>query len=532
MITLRPYQMEALAAIEAALQKDKYVLLQAATGAGKTIMFSELIKKYMTAYQMRIGVLAHRQELVIQAYDKLLKVWPEAYFKVGKACAALGRVENQRPVVIGSIQTMARQIKNKPFNLLIIDEAHRIPALNKDSQYINFIKACEKLYPDLRILGVTATPYRLGHGYIFGGQKRADKENLFKDLAYQISLNDLIRDGFLVPIRAKEAVDIAGALAKLKVTAGDYNQGELNNVMTKEVHVNSAVKAYEQYGENRQSVVVFAVSIEHAELLAGVFSKNGHPAAAVHSEMPDDLRRKNLKKFEEGYLKILVNVGVLTEGWDSPKVDLIMLCRPTKAPALFVQMVGRGTRLYPGKKDLLVLDLSGNFKQHGDPANPTVTWGQGGGQAEAPLKACPACAEFVHAAKMVCPVCTYNWPPPEFVEPEELQLREINFTPPPQGLARVLHWQLETYLSQRGHYLLSLNLKCRPGGLVTHYLDLEGRTGFYAKMKARALWWQLAKDKYAPVPESLAEALNRQSELEIPEFIKVEKQGKYKKARF
>ena len=170
MVTLRPYQEAALQAVLGDMRTHKNVLLQAATGAGKTIMFSAITRLFVEKWGLHVAILAHREQLVRQAADKLLKVWPEGEDKVGIACHSVtSSVDVNRQVVIGSPQTLARRLGDLPEQpLLIVDECHRLPPAGKKSQYAVLINRLREYYPDMRMLGVTATPYRLGHGYIYG----------------------------------------------------------------------------------------------------------------------------------------------------------------------------------------------------------------------------------------------------------------------------------------------------------------------------------------------------------------------------
>lgn len=521
---LRPYQLEALDKVMADLRQKPYVLLQIPTGGGKTVVFSEIIRRWMTEYPaMTIAVAAHRQELITQARDKLLTVWPEGAFQIGLACAGAGRVDTSRPVLIGSVQTLARRALRRPIHLLIVDEAHRIPAVEAGGQYHSLIRRLVNLNPNLRVLGCTATPFRLGHGYIYGDECKAGRTNIFPELNFQISLEELTAEGHLAPIRAKEGASIGSELARVKLTNGDYDPAELNSLLMRGVHIQSAVDAYEKYGESRNKVLVFAASIEHAEKLAAAFGLAGHQAAAVHSQMADHGRKMVLRDFDQGGLKVLVNVGILTEGWDSPRVNLIMMCRPTKAPALFVQMIGRGTRLFPGKDDLLVLDLAENYKTHGEPSAPAIrTPGQGGG--EAPFKVCPECSALLPTSSLRCRDCGHQWE--VWLVDEEVAPPMVEVKRPPAGLSRVVHWDAEGYVSQKGHYLLRLKILCRPGGEVKSFLDLEGAASVYGRQKARALWWQLSGGKEPPA--TVREAAARAGELRLPEFVTVAKKGNYK----
>lgn len=521
---LRPYQVDALNTVMNDLRHKPRVLLQMATGGGKTLIFSEIIRRWMTEFPaMTIAVVAHRQELVTQARDKLRAIWPEGFHKIGLACAGAGRVDTRRSVLIGSVQTLARRALRHPIHLLIIDEVHRLSAVESGGQYHQLVNRLTDQNPNLRVLGVTATPYRLGYGYIYGPDCKPGRTNFFPELNFQISLEDLVAGGYLVPVRAKEGSSIGADLSRVKLTNGDYDATELNSLLLRGIHIQSAVDAYEKYGEGRDKVLIFAVSIEHAEKLAEAFSQAGHQSAAVHSQMAFRSRRRVLRDFDQGALKVLVNVGILTEGWDSPRVNLIMMCRPTKAPALFVQMIGRGTRLHPGKEDLLVLDLAENYKAHGDPSDPAVRLpGAGGG--EAPFKVCPDCAALLPTSTLQCRDCGHQW---------EVRLIDEEVAPPmvevkrsPTGQSRVIRWEAGGYVTQRGHYMLRLVVLCRPGSEIHYFMDLEGAASAYGRQKSRALWWQLSGGQEPP--RTVREAETRVGELRLPEFVTVIKKNGYK----
>lgn len=166
------------------------------------------------------------------------------------------------------------------------------------------------------------------------------------------------------------------------------------------IHIGSAVKDIQDYAAYRQHIVVFAITIEHAEALRDAFREAGYDAEAVHSKQPQEQRQYYLQRFDSGALRIVCNVGVLTEGWDCPNVDCMLMCRPTLSPALYVQMVCRGLRLSPGKEDCLLLDLSGNWKQHGDPNDPIVHWKNGSGKKKEEAVSGPS-------AGVECPKCKH-----------------------------------------------------------------------------------------------------------------------------
>jgi len=558
-VSLRPYQQDALDAVLAAVRTQRSVLLQAATGAGKTILFSALIRHCMERYKMRIGILAHREQLVRQAYDKLLKVWPEGVLSVGIACASASKdVDVEKPVVIGSPQTLSRRTGDMPaIHMLIVDECHRLPPANTRSQYGELISGLRQWYPEMRLVGVTATPFRLGHGYIYGDRCRNPKENWFEDLAYSIGTPELQEQGYLVPLKIWIAED--PDLSGVRTDKGEFNLNELGDAMSRAVHVHSAVQALAKYAPERRHVVVFACTIEHAEVLAGAFKAAGYRAEAVHSRMHHDERLARLAAFDAGELDVVVNVGVLTEGWDCTCVDCMLMCRPTKSAALYVQMVGRGLRTHPGKADCVMLDLSGNWAEHGDPADPRVTWGRHKAEPRKGRK-CPQCDYVNKQGAMVCENCGYEWPEPEtfecprcraenplravacrncgfiFNEASDVSMKQVDLwqdeTPQGPMPVEVLSSSVDAdFVSRKGNAMVCIVMNCSEnrGSLpfqVREFLDVEGRAGPWGQLKAQRVWMRLAD---TVPPATLAEAKERAGELRVPERIMVrkDKTGRY-----
>jgi DNA repair protein RadD len=530
---LRPYQQDCLDTIIKAIPLQKHILVQAATGAGKTIIFCKLIETLLTDWpQIRIGILAHRRELITQAQDKLLKVWPAA--PIGVACASTGlAVDTDKPVVIGSVQTLMGRIEyTAPFDLVIIDEVHRVPPINKKSQYQQWLAAMKRFNPKVRTLGFTATPFRLGHGYIYGTVKRADHDNLFDSLNYRIGISELQEQGYLCAYRAKEARNISRDLKKVKV-AGDYNTADLAEVMSRSEHVGSAVRAMEKYATDRKRIVVFCVTIAHAEKVMQAFRKASHSAACVHSKMELPKRDMTLDLFEKGLVRILCNVGVLTEGWDSPAVDCVIMCRPTKSAALYVQMCGRGLRPHPNKTDVLILDLSSNCSTHGDPDTPHVSVpGRSTGTGDPILKVCPKCFELIAVAAKVCRSCGYAWPQETVEHHGDVDMKSVAWSQAPAPLAvEIVEVQIEDYTSRAGNNMLRMKLTCQTGESiqpfwVNEFLDFEGNASRWGRKRAQRLWQHLVG---TDPPETVDEARNRYGELQmsLPDRIEIIEKNKW-----
>lgn len=532
---LRDYQKECLATIWGALPTEETILIQAATGAGKTIIFCSLVQKLLAKWpNIRTGILAHRRELITQARDKMLSVWPEAH--IGLACASTGdKISTDAPITIASIQTMAnRAHETAPFQVIIVDEAHRIPPINRKNQYSKWIDTMRQYNPEVRIIGFTATPFRLGHGYIYGSICKPDNKNLFPDLYYRIGIRKLQDAGYLAPFRAKAMADIGEALKSVKTSGGEYQAADLSATMSGLVHIGSAVKAFEEHAKNRKHVLIFAVTIHHAEVLATAFRAAGYKAVCIHSDMPGAQQQLFLKGFDAGHYQIMINVGMLTEGWDSPRIDCIMMCRPTKSPALFVQMTGRGLRTCEGKKDVLILDLANNFREHGHPDEPDI---QIPGRSKEPdpikrsLKECLECGELIPVQVKTCPECGASQHNEKTPIDSRVELQDLSFEPE-RTVAAIKHAQAYAFTSKKGNYMLRLEMELAEGGednIVTfkanHFMDFDGNNQ-WRYHKTRSLWAQLVG---TDPPGSVDEAEERAGELimSLPDKIGMIKKGKF-----
>lgn len=426
-IQLRPYQRRAVDSVKEAFDSgERFALLQAATGAGKTIIFSTLVRELIESTPfLRIAILAHRRELVAQAQEKLQAVWPQA--PIGIACSSLqSRRELRQPITIGTIQTLARQSRLAPFNVIIVDEVHRLPVKDSDTQFGTFIVELLERNPALCLLGVTATPYRLGHGYIFGKHCETPWANWFSRLNACIGIDTLQKEGFLCPYRHLVADgELHDELESMqRPSDGDFPLPSLQKVVTRPRHLESAIHTIHQHATDREAIVIFCVSIEHARLMEEALLEVDIPSASVHSEMSTSERDDILEDFAEGRLRVLTNVNVLTEGWDAPRTDCVVLCRPTLSTALYVQMVGRGLRIHPNKQDCLVLDLAGCFQRHGSVKAPMVRFA---GQAppshsESNTRLCPHCLEVIPLSGFTCPHCMADLKPEVQYLEEEVEM--------------------------------------------------------------------------------------------------------------
>ena len=342
-MNLRPYQIEGIDRVyEEWGQGHLKTLLSQATGTGKTVEFSDITEKQVKKGE-RVLQLAHREELLKQAGDKL------------KAITGLDSVLEKAehtsygsfiPVTIGSVQSMAqpkRLARFEPdyFGTIIVDEAHH--AMSETYQRVL------QHFSGAKVLGVTATP------------DRADKKNLgeyFDSVAYEYPMSRAIREGYLVPIKA-QMIPLQLDITKVKLSQGDYSASDMDIAL--EPYLDAIADEMLNYCKDRKTVV-FLPLIKTAQKFCRMLNDRGMSAVEVNGQSED--REQILDDFENGRYQVLCNAMLLTEGWDCTSVDCIVVLRATKSRGLYTQMVGRGTRLHPGKKDLLLLDFLWLSEKH------------------------------------------------------------------------------------------------------------------------------------------------------------------------
>jgi len=392
---LRPRQRDFVKRCIDALDKDGNTLGVAPTGAGKTVMLSAVAREVGG----RTLVLQHRDELVAQNRATFKAVAPGITTDLYTA----DRKRWSDGVTFGMVQTLSRpdNLATVPhLDLLVIDEAHHVAA----NSYKSVIQAARNVNPALKVFGVTATPQR--------GDKRGLSET-FSNVADIISLSELISSGFLVKPRFFVIdCNIREDLAKVKVTTNDFDMNEVAEIMDKQVVTDRVLEEWRTRAGDRKTVI-FCSTVAHAGHVSEYFKLAGFKADMIHGEMPDGERRRVLRAFDKGELQVLVNVAVLTEGWDCQDVSCVVLLRPCSYKSTMIQMIGRGLRKvdpdrYPGviKSDCIVLDFGYSILAHGSIDTDVCL------RPEAGHKKCPECKTKLPAGALECPVCGYEYPLP------------------------------------------------------------------------------------------------------------------------
>lgn len=356
--TLRPYQQEAVDATLAHFRQHKEpAAIVLPTGAGKSLVIAELAR----LARGRVLVLAHVKELVAQNHAKYLALGLEADI----FAAGLQRKESHGKVVFGSVQSVARNLDKfqSEFSLLIVDECHRISD-DDDSQYQQILTHLKSVNPQIRLLGLTATPFRLGKGWIYRfhyhGMVRGNEKALFRDCIYELPLRYMIKHGYLTPPERLDMPVVQYDFSRLQVQSnGLFSEADLNRELKKQDRITPhIISQIMEFAAERKGVMIFAATVEHAREITGLLPAS--EARLITGETPGSERDRLIEDFKAQQFRYLVNVSVLTTGFDAPHVDLIAILRPTESVSLYQQIVGRGLRLAPGKTDCLILDYAGN----------------------------------------------------------------------------------------------------------------------------------------------------------------------------
>ncbi|EAQ52293.1 MULTISPECIES: DEAD/DEAH box helicase [Vibrio] len=386
MYTLRPYQADSVKSVIHYFRKHQTpAVLVLPTGAGKSLVIAELAR----LAKGRVLVLAHVKELVEQNHEKY-----EGYGLKGSIFSAgLGRKETDQQVVFASVQSVVRNLDSfsNQFSLLVIDECHRVPD-EKTSSYQKVITHLRENNAGIKVLGLTATPYRLGMGWLYQyhtrGQVRSEEQRFFRDCIFELPIRYLLDEGFLTPARMIDAPVLSYDFSQLRpASTGRYKESELDMVIEQSKRATpQIVDQIIELAKDKLGIMVFAATVRHAQEILSLLPEG--QSSIVIGDTPTLERDQIINDFKERKIKFLVNVSVLTTGFDAPHVDLIAILRPTESISLYQQIVGRGLRLSPGKKECLVLDYAGNSY---DLYQPEVGDPKPDSDSEIITIPCPAC---------------------------------------------------------------------------------------------------------------------------------------------
>jgi DNA repair protein RadD len=516
---LRPYQEQVLSDLwkwfETHDEGDP--LIEASVGAGKSLLIAEMCRRAIAEYpEPRILMVVHVRELIQQNLQKLLQVWPTA--PVGVYSASVGSRQLGRAITyatIGSIAKRAHQLGQ--VDLMLVDECHLISS-SEATMYRKLIDELRRYCPAMRVVGWTGTAFR-GDGIWL------TQQGVFSHVAARVTMAQLLKDGYLAPL-TPAPVDTRVDTSGVATSGGDYVVTQLAKATDKADLVRQACAELARLAADRKKWLVFAVTVDHAHHLAAELrNEHGIACAVISAKTPKAEREATIAAFKRGGVRALVNVAVLTTGFDAPEVDCIALLRATKSPVLYVQIAGRGMRTADGKTDCLWLDFTDTTYTLGpvDAVKGRAKPKPFEGERVAPFRTCDECGNPAPASAPSCPTCGAVFPEPDRIN---------HFAQ--ASVAAVLSTGPQWHSITRVSYRHNPGKDGKPDTLRVDYWSgikvaalewvcIEHPAG-WARSKACA-WWNTRGG--TPVPETIEEALERTDELREPARIQTRQNGKY-----
>lgn len=477
---LRDYQQRALDQLYTWFEDGNHgnPCLVLPTGSGKSHLIAAICKDALQNWpETRVLMLTHVKELIKQNADKMRLHWPGA--PMGIYSAGIGRRDLGEPITFAGIQSVRDRAKALGhFDLAIIDECHLVSHKNEGG-YRKLIADLKAINPELRVIGLTATPYRLGHGLI------TDKPALFDGLIEPVGIEELIFKGYLATLRSKRTtalLDTAGVHKRY----GEYIESELQAAVDTDPKNQAVVREIINQAGDRKSWLLFCTGVKHAHHIADALNNLGICTECITGETPKAERERMLSEFKAGRIRAMTNANVLTTGFDHPDIDLIAMLRPTMSAGLYVQMAGRGMRVKSHTDHCLVLDFAGVVATHGPitAVKPPMKGTEGNG--EAPVKVCDNCGELCAISARVCPDCGNPFPEPERAK---LKLRDDDIMGLEGKELTVTSWNWRRHVSRAsGKQMLSCTyygaMSDRP---ITEYLPVM-HEGYAAERAIRQLF--------------------------------------------
>lgn len=528
----RPYQVDAVQSIYKYFEGNSgNPILVMPTGTGKSVVIGMFAAEVICKWPgQRIMVVTHVKELVRQNHNKLKQLWSHA--PCGIYSAGLKQRDTMHPILFAGIGSVyKRPAEFGCVNLLIIDEAHLVSP-NDETKYQQFIKALKEVNPHLKVIGLTATPWRMGVGHI-------TSDGIFTDVCYDIAkmeeFNKLLEEGYLSPLipkHPKTILDVSG----VHLRGGDFIESELQAAVNKDSVTEAALAEFVEYGKDRHKWLVFASGVDHAIAICDMLNdKYGVPTTVIHGKLSDAERDQRLADYHAGKYICAVNNNILTTGFDAPTIDYIGILRPTMSTNLWVQILGRGTRpVYADgfdldttegrlaaiaagqKQNCLVMDFAGNTMRLGPINDPVIPRKKGEKGGEAPVKLCGTCGTYNHASLRFCCACNAEFTFTTKLKVEAATGDIVKREEPPQVTA----FQVDTVVYNMHHKdgkppMIKVDYYC---GIrkFTEYVcpQHEG----YALRKARE-WWRLRSP--VQMPETTSECLALTNSLTVPAELDV-----------
>jgi DNA repair protein RadD len=523
----RPYQTEAIASLfnffNTVTDVERNPLVAIPGGGGKAYIICEFMRQVLQQWPgQRIMQLVHVKELVAQNATTLERIWPNAPY--GIHSASLKKRQTQPPIIFGGTASVFKYKDIADFghrDLLIIDEAHLL-SNDDDSMLHKIIAGLRKINPKLRVIGFTATPYRMGQGLL------TDDGGLFTDIVFDIThyqaFNRMIAEGYLCPLISKRTINKIDLTGVGLDSNGDYKQSEVEAVLDTRDTLYKILKEAVEYGANRKSWLVFTSGIKNAETVCQMLAAFGVVAVVVHSKISADARDTAISDFKTGKVRAMVGNNVFTTGFDHPPVDLIVMLRPTTSVGLWIQTLSRGTRVYKDKKNCLCLDFAQNTARLGPMNDPVIPRPKNskGTQGVVPAKICDQCGCYNHTNATVCCNCGWEFPKNQNLTPSADTLELLRVDGPQLTMCAVTRVIYTRYQGRSGKPpVLKVTYICGNES-YDQVVCLEHPAPV---IHAAHAWWKnaMGTDK---APPTVDEALRWTSRLKVPKTIFVDLRGK------
>jgi DNA repair protein RadD len=519
MLTLRPYQREAIdiGIYQYFAEHQGNACVCVPTGGGKSLIIAAFLREVYEHWpDQRVLIVTHIRELILQDHAELMELWPEA--PAGINSAGLKRREFDHKIIFGGIQSLHKHAyRLQLIDLVIIDEAHLV-GRSSNTMYQRLLSDLKRINPHLKIIGLTATPYRLDSGMLHKGD-----DALFDAVSYEVNVRQLIDQGYLTRPRTVSRltqIDTTGVGTR----GGEFIPEQLQAAASDPRTVQHIADEIVKHGVDRRGWLIFATGVGHAKMLQEALQERGVVCASVFGETPSEERFQIIEDFKEQKIQALCSVGVFTTGFNAQHVDLIALARPTKSTGLYVQMVGRGLRNFPGKENVIILDFGGNVRRHGpiDAPNPKDPGKKGDGPA--PYKTCPECETDCAINALECPECGYEFPLPEGPKIELTPAKEQILQ-----LVNAIQWvdvdQVSYWRHEKPDKPPSMRVEYRCGMSVHREWVCFEHTGF-PRNKAEA-WWKARVPPQYPVPDKVQDALMYIDFIKKPSQISIRPSGRF-----
>lgn len=494
-----------------------------ATGGGKSAIIAEFIRRVLDRWDdQRILCLSHSKEIISQNIEAAQEQMPGR--KIGVYSAALKKRDSRDNIIFASIQS----VHKKPHifgwvSLLKIDECH---AIGEEGMYRDFIDGLKKTNPNLKVIGYSATPYRLKTGILTQGDN-----SIFTDICCEITILQLVELGFLTPLVGRSSVTQAD-LSQVRTTAGEYNSKDVEAAFDVDKLTTAALDEVCSLAADRNAWIFFCSGIDHATHVRDALRARGISAEAVSSKTPPEERERILADYQEGKFRAICNSDLLTVGYNCPRIDCVIMLRATKSPGLFVQIAGRAMRLFPGKKDALLLDYGLNLETHGCITSITPPRSRNTRKTEINERTClicPICRMASELGAIDCADCGYVFERTREIkhETKASTLDVMAPAPPNPDWLTVREVEYAIHQGKAGKpNTLRVTYRCGLSEAYSEWVCLDHPAGSFARVNAEK-WWKRRWSDPTFAPIGVPHGYGIADYLKKPAYIKVKQDGKF-----